>query len=179
MNDKLRKKKNVPTKAVVFWTAMGILLLVLVALLVVRIAQTREVSSYNNVEMISGQEMFAQKEDTYYVLFFDFEDTKENESFNNGMYKYLTYHRDNLKATKLYGMDSDATENAKCFVKDTEKIDGANQFPNYLNNDSSTVLKVKESSLPLLLVVEDGEVSEHKSGESEILSYLRGIMNNK
>lgn len=178
MNDKLRKKKNVSSKAVVFWSAMGVLLLVLITLLVVRIAQTREVSSYKNVEMISGQEMFAQEESTYYVLFFDFEDTKENESFNGGMYKYLTYYRDNLKATKLYGMDSNATENAKCYTTSTEKITGAKEFPNYLNNDSSTVLKVKETSLPLLLIIEDGEVSSHKSGESEILSYLRGIMNN-
>ena len=55
-------------------------------------------------------------------------------------------------------------------------IDGAKQFPNALNEGQSDVLKIKEGSLPMLLVIENNEVKEHKTGENEILSYLKDVI---
>lgn len=181
MNNKLRKKKTVSKKAIFFYSAMGVLVIILFTLLIVRVTQSRDVSSYANLEMINGQSMFNQEEDTYYVLFYNFEESKENESFDKGMYQYLTYVRDNAKAVAIYGMDSDNAGNKFCFTTGSEKIDGANQFPNAMNEGEATVLKINEDDLPMLfeLKLSDGkyEISSHKHGESEILAYLKDVMN--
>lgn len=175
MNDKLRRKKQISKKSIIFWSFMALLLVVLLTLLGVRLGQTREISSYKKLDMITGEELFVQDDDKYFVLFYGFEGSKEYESFDNGMYKYLTFCRDNLKHTKIFGMDANKPNNRKCF-SDQEKIDGATEFPNALNASSSTVLKVLESELPILFVIEEGSVTTHYSGENAILSYLRDVM---
>lgn len=179
MNDKLRRKKQVSKKAVVFWSVMAAIVVFLLVMLFIRIGQTREVSSYKNLEMISGEEMFVQEDDKYYVLIYNFADDKDYETFDNGMYKYLTFCRDNMKHTKIYGLLSTKANNRKCFTTGDDKIEGATQFPNALNEGESNVLKIKESTLPMLLVIENNEVKEYKSGENAILSYLKDVMAKK
>lgn len=179
MTDKFRRKKQISPKAITFWSVMALIVLVLIVLLIVRVSQTREVSSYNNLEMISGEDLFSIKEDKYLVLVYDFKGEKEYETFDKGMYKYLTYCRDNSKYTLIMGMDSTKASNRKCFTDGSETINGAKQFPNALNTGSSDVLKINEGDLPILLVIESNEVTAHKTGENEILSYLRDVMANK
>lgn len=176
MNDKLRRKKQVSKKVIAFWSIMAAIIVFLLVMLFIRVGQTREVSSYKNLDMITGEEMFIQKDDKYFVLIYSFEDNKDLESFDKGMYKYLTFCRDNGKHTKLYGLVSSKANNRKCFTTSSEQIDGAKQFPNALNEGQSDVLKIKEGSLPMLLVIENNEVKEHKTGENEILSYLKDVI---
>lgn len=175
MNSKLKKKKGYSTKTIAFWSSMATILLVLIIVLIVRATQIRDVSSYKVVDYIYGQEMFDQKESEYYVLFYDFNTSRETESFDKGVYQYLTYYRDNAKATKIFGMDSDENRNKLCLVGNNfpEQILGATEFPNKINNEESYVLKVNEETLPLLLVISDGSVTDYKTGESAILAYLK------
>jgi len=175
MNSKLKKKKTYSKKAIIFWSFMALLVLVLIVALIVRVGQSRDVSSYNSVDQIYGQELYSQDEAEYYVLFYNFNGEKEFEEFDNAVFQYLTYYRDNAKAIKLYGMDSDEYRNRLCLVNNdqSENISGTTAYPNNFNNGESNVLKVNEDNLPLLLVIKDGSVSEYKSGKSSILGYLK------
>ena len=68
MNDKLRRKKQVSKKVIAFWSIMAAIVVFLLVMLFIRVGQTREVSSYKNLDMITGEEMFIQKDDKYFVL---------------------------------------------------------------------------------------------------------------
>ena len=181
MNSKLKKKKGYSKKAITFWSCMALLVLILVVALIIRVCQTRDVSSYDGVDQLYGQELYSQKEDEYYVLFYNFNGEREYEDFDKSVFQYLTYYRDNLKAVKLYGMDCDEYRNMPCLVNSdtSESIVGTNQFPNKMNNNESSVLKINEDNLPLLLVIKENsetgvkEVSEYKNGKSAVLAFLK------
>lgn len=178
-----RNKKNVSKRALVFWIAMVLLVIVAFVLIVIRVSQTKEINSYSKVDEVFGQNMFLQEENSYYVYFADLELNKENESLNKGLFQYLTYYRDKAGATKLYKMDSDNVSNSPCFTdsKSAEKLVGTSEFPNRVNTSSEyatpeKVFKVFGENLPILVLIKDGKVEVSKSGESEILSYLKEIM---
>lgn len=178
MNSKYKTKKNVSKKPIIFWSIIGALVLILVIMLIVRIAKTKEVSSYGRLDMITGQQMFNQDENNYLVLFYNFNGEKQYEEFDKGMYRYLTYVRDNAKATAIFGMDTDANQNRICFVSNqaSESISGATQFPNAYNSGESGVLHVYEDNCPILFIFTDGKLSAYKSGENAVLAYLKDAM---
>lgn len=180
MNSKLKKKKGYSKKAITFWACMAALVLILLVALIVRVCQTRDVSSYDGLDQIYGQELYSQSQDEYYVLFYNFNGDKDFEEFDKSVFQYLTYYRDSAKAIKLYGMDSDEYRNKIClYTNVTEQISGTTAFPNKINNSDANVLKVNEDSLPLLLVIKENsetgakEVSEYKNGKSAILAFLK------
>lgn len=179
MNEKFKKKKSLSPKVIVFWSFIGLITVVLLTILIVKVVQEVPINSYASVEKIKGYDMFSKDDDTYYVLFYDFENKEENESFDKGMFKYLEYTRNNkLKKDvyTLYGMDSDEFANKPC-LGNNNNIDGATKFPNELEGSGPNVLSINKDDLPVLLIIKDGEVSDHKTGENDILDYFDGIMN--
>ena len=157
---------------------MGVVVLTLLAILVVKLAQTRDVNSYDRLEMITGPDLFNIEEDEYFVLVYNFNGEKEYETFDNSVFKYLTFERDNRKATGIYGMDIDENQNKPCIVgeTDTQSVSSATQFPNRNNTGASGVLYIRETNLPMLLVITDGKVSAYKTGETEILNFIKEEM---
>lgn len=178
MNDKFKKKKNVSKKSIIFWSLMGLILLTLLTVLIVKVAQTREISSYNKLEMITGPDLFNQDDEKYFVLVYNYNGEKDLETFDKSMFKYFTYHRDNGKATNIYGMDIDENQNKPCLITTESKqsVSGATEFPNRTNGSNSTVLKIYEENTPMLLVISGGSVTEYKTGENEIMSYIKDQM---
>lgn len=178
MNNKFKKKKSVSKKSIIFYSFMGVVVLTLLAILVVKLAQTRDVNSYDRLEMITGPDLFNIEEDEYFVLVYNFNGEKEYETFDNSVFKYLTFERDNRKATSIYGMDIDENQNKPCIVgeTDTQSVSSATQFPNRNNTGASGVLYIRETNLPMLLVITDGKVSAYKTGETEILNFIKEEM---
>ncbi len=178
MNSKYKSKKNTSKKPIIFWSVVGVCLIVIITMLIIRLAKIQDVSSYGKVEMITGQELFNQDEEEYLVLFYNFNGEKAYEEFDKGVYRYLTFLRDTKGTQAFFGMDTDQESNRICFVtsQSAESIKNATQFPHAYNTGESGVLKVYEGNCPILLIMSGDKVSDYKSGENAILSYLKGIM---
>ena len=182
MNSKIKsnKKSSVPVKSVVFWSIMGAVVLGLIIMFVVRAVQKKDITSYSKVESVQGQELFAQSEDEYYVLVYDFEQDEAMEDFDKTVFQYLTYYRDNkTKANKLYKFDIDDLINKMCLGDECNLV-GTTSFPTpnqKFTKDTSTIISVVSAECPVLLVVSGGTITNAFEGSSEVLTQLNSIMN--
>lgn len=184
MNAKIKsnKKSSISPKAIVFWSIMGAIVVTLIVFFIIRVSQKKDIQSYSKVESLQGQELYTQKESRYYVLIYDFKGTEEMKDFDNNVFMYLTFYRDNkTKANKLYKFDITDRVNKMCLA-DTCNIDGTTAFPSpnqKFNQDTSTILEVMEEELPILVLVVDGEIASSYEGTSAIMTQLNADINAK
>lgn len=178
---KSNKKQKLSVKTIVFWACFLVAVITIIVVLCIKAGSNKTVHSYDgllNDQAVAGQDIFKQKEDTYLVLFYDFNNRKEMETFDKTIYTYLDYYRDNKNKKdvyKLYAADTDEYANMLC-LSDKSNYDGVSLYPGIsVEQDESKILKVKEDDLPVLIIITDGKVSDKKIGETTILDYLNGL----
>ena len=182
MNSKMKsnKKTAMSPKAIVFWSIMGALVLALIILFIIRVAQRKNITSYSKVDSVQGQELYLQKEDSYYVLIYDFAPDEAMKDFDNTVFMYLTFYRDNkAKANKLYKFDITDRVNKMC-LSDNTNLDGTSQFPspNQKYGTETNVLEVLSDDLPILVLVQNGQITQSYEGTSAIQTQLNSDMKN-
>lgn len=173
-----KKKKEISSKSIVFWSFIGVIVLVLLTLLVIRIFQRKDITSYDKVPEVSGSEIYTQSEENYFVLFYDFAESEAMESFDKTMFQYLTYRRDNGSkkgAYKLYKAVSTHPVNKKC-IGTTTNVSNTTTFPNTFEQTGSNVLSIASDDIPVLLIVTGGTITDYRIGETSILTYLNDII---
>lgn len=183
---KNNKKNTISKKSIIFWSAIAAAVVVLIISLIITAVRNRSIVNYNDLledNSVLGKEIFTQEEETYLVLFYNFEYEEEMETFNNTIYTYLEFYRNNKSkegVMKMYAADYDEYSNELCLVDGTSNISGTTTYPgDTLATNESTVLRINRSDVPVLLVVKGGSISEYKTGESAIKTYLHGLKNSK
>lgn len=181
---KNNKKTKISKKSYIFWGAIAAAVILLIVSLIIFALNNRGIVNYENVEFLDGQEIYEQEEDKYLVLFYNFNYEKDMETFDNTMYTYLEYYRNNSSkdgVLKMYGADCDTETNRVVLVDGDSNIQGTTKHPfgapSWTNPDATTILKINETSVPVLLVVTDGTVTDYKTGETAISVYLQTIKN--
>ena len=141
--------------------AIVLILLVLYYILAVFVTKEIDVSNKNNStsnnsestsnvsNKILASAIFNQKEEDYYVYFYDF--TDEDESVANAI--------SNRSDLKIYRVDTSSSLNSKYVTEDANSI----------NVDSIETLKVKN---PTLIHVEADKVTAYHQGSTSILGFL-------
>lgn len=176
MNAKIKsnKKTTISPKAIIFWSIMGAIVLALIILFIIRVAQKKDIKSYSKLESLQGQELYTQKESSYYVLIYDYANDEAMKDFDESVFMYLTFYRDNKnKANKLYKFDITDRVNKMCLSENTN-LDGTSQFPtpNQKYGSDANVLEILESDLPILVLIQDGSIVDSFEGTSEIQTQL-------
>ena len=180
---KNNKKREVSAKTFVFWGIMAAIVVFLLTLLIIRIAQKKNITSYDRVDELVGQEIFTQEEDTYFVLVYDYASDEAMEDFDKTMFAYLTYRRDNKNADKdgaykLYKFDITNKVNATC-LGDNSDLSGASLFPTpnqKFSSDTTGLLTIASEDLPILLVISNGAVSSYYKGVTDILTEINSLI---
>ena len=91
---KNKKKQSLSPKAAIFWSLICAITLVLVVSLIVLFIQNYKANSKDDIEYLTGNEIFTQKEDTYFVLVYDFntpEEDEELEYFDKVVLNYQSF----------------------------------------------------------------------------------------
>ena len=184
---KNKKKNTISPKAITFWSIICTITLALIITLVVMFIQNLQLTSKDDLTYLQGNEIFSQEESTYFVLVYDFEveDEEELDDFEKIILNYQTFLKKyygkkidgSEYAYKLYAVDSADPSNYKAIVKDTKEsvITGTTAVTNSFAS-SDKLLRIAESDLPTLLVIEDGEVISYKTGMGNVSKYLQEII---
>ena len=189
MAELIRSKKGqkLDPKAVVFWSIIGAITVALLVSLIVIFVQNLQITNKEKFTYLEGNEIFNCEQEEYFVVVYDFdlETDKTEDEFEKVLLNYLTflkkYYGNKIEdveyAHKLYAVDSSAEANYKAIVKDTKEsnIDGTTAVTNTFV-DSDQLLRIASKDLPTLLVVRDGVIAEHKTGEDAISKYLQEII---
>ena len=187
---KNKKKQSLSPKAAIFWSLICAITLVLVVSLIVLFIQNYKANSKDDIEYLTGNEIFTQKEDTYFVLVYDFntpEEDEELEYFDKVVLNYQSFLKKyegkkvngEEKAFKLYGVDTALPENYKIVVskEDEEKISGTSKITDaFISDTDSSLLRIYEKHLPTLLVITEGKVTNYVTGRGSISKYLQEII---
>ncbi len=178
-NLKSIKKTELTLKTFIVW---GVILITLVLMIVFGVQacnRRKSIKSYASVEMVSGQQIFNQEEANYMVLVYGFNGEKEFETFDNTVFKYLEYQRNNSKkegVLKVYGADIDEYSNKVCLTTGDSNINNTTKYAgNSLESDTSAILRINDKQIPVLLIINDGTVTKYQAGESSILDYLQSL----
>lgn len=179
---KNNKKTKISKKSYIFWGAIAAAVILLIVSLIIFALNNRGIVNYENVEFLDGQEIYEQEEDKYLVLFYNFEYEKDMETFDNTVYTYLEYYRNNSSkdgVLKMYGADCDTETNRVVLVDGSSNIQGTIKHPfgapSWTNPDASTILKINNSEVPVLLIISEGSVTDYKTGETAINIYLQSL----
>ena len=187
---KNKKKQSLSPKAAIFWSLICAITLVLVVSLIVLFIQNYKANSKDDIEYLTGNEIFTQKEDTYFVLVYDFntpEEDEELEYFDKVVLNYQSFLKKyegkkvngEEKAFKLYGVDTALPENYKIVVskEDEEKISGTSKITDaFISDTDSSLLRIYENHLPTLLVITEGKVTNYVTGRGSVSKYLQEII---
>lgn len=180
---KSNKKRELSAKSFVFWGIMAAIVVFLLTLLIIRIAQKKDITSYDKVDALVGQEVFTQKDESYFVLAYDYKKDEAMEDFDKTVFHYLTFVRDNSNASKtgaykLYKFDTTNKVNATCIGEESD-LTGATTFPSpnqKFNEGSTSLLQIANEDLPILLVVSGGSVTNYYKGVTDILTFLNSLI---
>lgn len=185
---KSNKKNTISKKSYIFWGSVAAVVLFLIISLVIFAVRNKSIVNYEGLDYLEGQDFYKQEEDSYLILFYNFEYEKEFEQFDECVYKYLEYYRDHKGkdgVLKVYGANCNTNVNRQVIVDSEEKITGTTKHPQGvpIGTDLSdpSILKIASSSLPVLLVVTTNEntgikeISAYKKGEANIMDYLQGL----
>lgn len=181
---KNNKKNKISKKSYIFWGAVAAAVIVLIISLVVFAMRNRSIVNYEGVTFLEGQDFYKQEEDKYLILFYDFKYEKDFEAFDKDVYTYLEYYRDNKNkdgVLKLYGANCTTDINRQVIVdSETEaNINGTTKHPRGVpfgtDLSDSSILRISETQLPILLVVSENSISEYKTGETAIKEYLQQL----
>ena len=191
---KNKKKQSLSPKAAIFWSLICAITLVLVVSLIVLFIQNYKANSKDDIEYLTGNEIFTQKEDTYFVssflvgiLIFLKHENEELEYFDKVVLNYQSFLKKyegkkvngEEKAFKLYGVDTALPENYKIVVskEDEEKISGTSKITDaFISDTDSSLLRIYENHLPTLLVITEGKVTNYVTGRGSVSKYLQEII---
>ena len=184
---KNKKKNTINPKAITFWSIISAITLALIITLIVLFIQNLQLTDKDDLKYLKGNEIFSQEESKYFVLVYDFDvdDEEALDDFEKVVLNYQTflkkYYGNKIEGTeyafKLYAVDSADPSNYKAIVKDVKEsnITGTSAVTNSFAT-SEELLRIAESDLPTLLVIENGEVSSYKTGFGNVSKYLQEII---
>ena len=184
---KNKKKNTINPKAITFWSIISAITLALIITLIVLFIQNLQLTDKDDLKYLKGNEIFSQEESKYFVLVYDFDvdDDEALDDFEKVVLNYQTflkkYYGNKIEGTeyafKLYAVDSADPSNYKAIVKDVKEsnITGTSAVTNSFAT-SEELLRIAESDLPTLLVIENGEVSSYKTGFGNVSKYLQEII---
>lgn len=191
MGNLVKKKKNnkISPKVIAFWSIIGAITVALVVTLIVLFVQNYRLKDQDDIECVSGVEIFNQEEDKYYVLVYNFESNEENvDEFEEFILSYLTFlkkyggdeYNGEVTALNLYGADTSLRDNNKIITSDESKenITGAYAITDSLSGSTSGLLRIYDENLPILLVIENGKVVDYKETQGTIQQFLNEIIKN-
>ena len=183
---KNKKGQKVNPKLVVFWSIISAITIGLVVTLIVLFIQNLSLNDKDDITYLSGNEIFQQEDNKYYVLVYDFNSSEDDlDELEEFVLNYQTFLKkyygkdvnDAVTALKLYGVDTALPINKKIIIENgTENIEGATAVTNSLSNDSSKLLRIDDENLPVLLVIENGTVSDYVDTQNGIKNYLQEII---
>ena len=187
---KNKKKQTISPKVVVFWSLICAITLVLVVSLIVLFIQNYKANSKDDIEYLTGNDIFAQEESTYFVLVYEFNTPEENdelEYFDKVVLNYQSFLKKyggkkvdgEEHAFKLYGVDTALPNNYKIIVsdEDDEKISGTSKVTDsFISDTDASLLRIYEDNLPTLLVITEGKVESYVSGRGSVSKYLQEII---
>ena len=184
---KSKKNRKISTKLIAFWSIIAAITLGLLIALVVIFIQNLSLNDKDDIEYLSGNEIFKQEDDSYYVLIYDFDSTEEDIDYvEKVVLEYLTFLKKyegkeldgKVTALKLYGVDSALPENYAMLVNDEadENITGASAVFDNLASDKTKLLRVCKSELPVLVTITNGSVSAVTENQNSVLGFLQNIM---
>ncbi len=171
---KNNKKNKISAKTYIFWGCVMTAVVVLIIFFVVSAVQRKDVKNFDSLEYVERSGIFNQKENEYYVLFYDYAGEKRMEEFDNVVLKYMQYVRNSSKATKLYGADLDEFSNKLLIYDGDANIEGTTTYPGntFVDTFDSSVLRFSSDDVPLLVVVKENTITKYYSGETEIKEFL-------
>lgn len=184
---KSKKNRKISPKLIAFWSIIAAITLGLLIALVVIFIQNLSLNDKDDIEYLSGNEIFKQEDDSYYVLIYDFDSTEEDIDYvEKVVLEYLTFLKKyegkeldgKVTALKLYGVDSALPENYAMLVNDEadENITGASAVFDSLASDKTKLLRVCKSELPVLVTITNGSVSAVTENQNSVLGFLQNIM---
>lgn len=184
---KSKKNRKISPKLIAFWSIIAAITLGLLIALVVIFIQNLSLNDKDDIEYLSGNEIFKQEDDSYYVLIYDFDSTEEDIDYvEKVVLEYLTFLKKyegkeldgKVTALKLYGVDSALPENYAMLVNDEadENITGASAVFDNLASDKTKLLRVCKSELPVLVTITNGSVSAVTENQNSVLGFLQNIM---
>lgn len=184
---KSKKNRKISPKLIAFWSIIAAITLGLLIALVVIFIQNLSLNDKDDIEYLSGNEIFKQEDDSYYVLIYDFDSTEEDIDYvEKVVLEYLTFLKKyegkeldgKVTALKLYGVDSALPENYAMLVNDVddENITGASAVFDNLASDKTKLLRVCKSELPVLVTITNGSVSAVTENQNSVLGFLQNIM---
>lgn len=184
---KNKKKNTISPKAITFWSIISAITLALIITLIVLFIQNLKLTDKDDLKYLEGNEIFSQEESKYFVLVYDFEvdDEEALDDFEKVVLNYQTFLKkyygkeidDTEYAFKLYAVDSANPSNYKAIVKDVKEsnITGTSAVTNSFATQEE-LLRIAESDLPTLLVIEDGKVASYKTGFGNVSKHLQEII---
>ena len=184
---KNKKKKSINPKAITFWSIIGAITLALIITLIVLFIQNLKLTDKDDLKYLKGNEIYSQEESKYFVLVYDFDvdDEEALDDFEKVVLNYQTflkkYYGKKIDSTeyafKLYAVDSADPSNYKAIVKDVKEsnIKGTTAVTNSFATDGE-LLRIAESDLPTLLVIENGKVTSYETGIGSVCNYLQKII---
>lgn len=191
MGNLVKKKRNnkISPKVIAFWSIIGAITVALVVTLIVLFVQNYRLKDQDDIECVSGVEIFNQEEDKYYVLVYNFDSKEENvDEFEDFVLSYLTFlkkyggeeYNGEVTALNLYGADTSLRDNNKIITSDESKenITGAYAITDSLSGSTSGLLRIYDGNLPILLIIEDGKVVDYKETQGTIQQFLNEIIKN-
>lgn len=180
----MNKKYTAPTKpkrsfkTFLFWGAIIGVTIFFIIFIVFRFVNARSVNSYDSLIQLKGEELFEKEAQTETYLVFVYsskaEEEKEDDEFDELVYKYITFAKKNSSKASvynIYGFDVDNPENHIVLITDTGEQKAV------INDvDTITDLLIYSKDVPMLLVVQGNMIYDYKDSDNSISDYLQSII---
>lgn len=183
---KSNKKNKLSKKSIVFWSAIGLAVVVLLILLANTIINNRSIVNYDDLlenNHVAGDRIFDQKEEQYLVLFYGFNNDEAYKDFDKNIFTYLEYYRNNSSeegVLKMYAADCDDPTNDRIcnqisVIDGESNIVGTTASPSNSQASENQKLKINTKDIPALLVVTNGEITAAYTTTHDINEYLHSL----
>lgn len=169
MNRQYNKKQlNNKPKVIVFWSMIGVITITFILSIVLMMVNSREISSYQEMDNVVRDGLFTQEEVMYFVYVYGSSNnaTEKADYVNPTIFNYLNFVKLNSRkdgVMKMYGLDIDYFENRSA-LSDAHSSFGISTF---------TEFKVNRNELPIVLVVDSGRIVDRRVKEQEIEETLQ------
>lgn len=176
MNRNIANKNKVSSGSVIFWSVMGILVLIFIGFVILKFVNSKGEKTLKDLVNIKEQQVFEQK-GTYYVYVYSIQGVTDEKTeldvaseLEETITNYLNFEKTNKDAPKLFGMLVDSSkgsyENYRTLIKGNSKTDivGISNF-----ND----LKINVKNVPMLFKVENGKIVAQYLTVSDIEAILK------
>lgn len=172
-------KKSTENKAKLytFWSIIAFITITFVIVLITIFVKYKPIESYDDLRKsnmnLIGQEMFTQNQSEYYVYIYNSSQNNNSKAIElqPAVFNYFNFvkrYSDKENIIKIYGLDVSFIENRSC-------LGSTNKF---INVDSFDKFEIKESSLPALVRIYQGEIDTVDITVNEIHEELQLAMDN-